>query len=92
MQRVKAVHLAGGRSIPAPGGGGKTRLLDDHLHPVPDVVFSLLEFVGARAPHALTVILERDGLFPPFEELLDELARARTHLARGRARRAEAAA
>lgn len=92
LQRVRAVHLAGGRPIPLPGDGGSTRILDDHLHPVPDVVFSLLERLGAAAPHPLTVILERDGLFPPFEELLDELARARTHLARGRTHRAEAAA
>ena len=69
-----------------------TRLLDDHLHPVPEVVFSLLESVGAQAPHPLTVILERDGLFPPFEEILSELSRARASLAAGRARRAGVAA
>ena len=85
MQRVKAVHLAGGRRV----GGG--RILDDHLHPVPDAVFSLLEKVGGQAPHPLTVILERDGLFPPFEEILSELSRARTSLATGRARREAAA-
>ena len=91
VQRVKAVHLAGGRPVPVPGGGGKTRLLDDHLHPVPDAVFSLLEFVGARAPHPLTVILERDGAFPPFKETLQELSCARASLAAGRARRETAA-
>ncbi|HSB63199.1 MAG TPA: DUF692 family protein [Thermoanaerobaculia bacterium] len=91
MRRVRAVHLAGGRPIPVPRGRGETRLLDDHLHPVPDVVFSLLERVGAMAPPPLTVILERDGLFPPFEELLNELERARTGLAAGRARREVAA-
>lgn len=91
VQRVRAVHLAGGRRVGMPGGGSATRILDDHLHPVPDIVFSLLESVAAAAPHPLTVILERDGAFPPFEELLNELSRARTHLARGRARRTEAA-
>ena len=92
MQRVRAVHLAGGRSIGVPGKAGSARLLDDHLHATPDVVFTLLESVAARAPHPLTVILERDGLYPPFEELLNELAHARTSLENGRARRAEAAA
>ena len=91
MQRVKAVHLAGGRTIPVPGGGRGARILDDHLHPVPDAVFSLLEKVGGQAPHPLTVILERDGLFPPFEEILSELSRARASLATGRARREAAA-
>lgn len=90
MRAVRAIHLAGGRPIPT-GGGGKTRLLDDHLHPVPSAVFSLLERVGEMAPHPLTVILERDGLFPPFEEILQELSRARTSLAAGRARREVAA-
>ncbi|MGA7991358.1 MAG: DUF692 family multinuclear iron-containing protein [Thermoanaerobaculia bacterium] len=91
-RRVRAVHLAGGRSIEVPGRPGRRRLLDDHLHATPDVVFSLLEEVGATAPHTLTVILERDGSFPPFEELLNELDRARVSLAAGRARRAGAAA
>ena len=50
MQRVRAVHLAGGRPIPLPGDGGSTRILDDHLHPVPDVVFSLLEQRRRRRP------------------------------------------
>ena len=91
MQRVKAVHLAGGRSIGVPGRVGASRILDDHLHPVPDAVFSLLERLGELAPHPLTVILERDGLYPPFEEILNELDRARTCVARGRARREAAA-
>lgn len=90
-ERVRAVHVAGGRSIGVPGKPAASRILDDHLHPVPDVVFSLLERLGELAPHPLTVILERDGLYPPFEEILLELSRARTSLAAGRAR-SEAAA
>jgi uncharacterized protein (UPF0276 family) len=94
-ERVRAVHLAGGRRVGVPEAGvgtpPRTRLLDDHLHPVPEVVFDLLEEVAAAAPQPLTVILERDGLFPPFEELLQELSRARASLARGRTRRVEAA-
>jgi uncharacterized protein (UPF0276 family) len=91
VQRVKAVHLAGGRRVGIPGKPGQQRLLDDHLHPVPEPVFSLLESIAARAVHELTVILERDGAYPPFEELLNELDRARTCVARGRARREAAA-
>jgi uncharacterized protein (UPF0276 family) len=90
-RRIRAVHLAGGRSIGVPGKAGEKRILDDHLHPTPDAVFSLLEEVGATAPHTLTVILERDGAFPPFEELLNEVDRARVSLAAGRARREAAA-
>ncbi|HET8782635.1 MAG TPA: DUF692 family protein, partial [Pyrinomonadaceae bacterium] len=68
------------------------RLLDDHLHDVPDPVYQLLEEVGARVTNPLTVILERDGNFPPIEWLLVQLDRARAAVARGRARqRAEAA-
>ncbi len=88
-QKVRAVHLAGGRRVEVASSG--SRILDDHLHPVPPVVFSLLESVAAAAPHPLTVVLERDGAFPPFDEILSELARARTSLAAGRARRSEAA-
>ena len=63
-----AVHLAGGRRIE------RGRILDDHLHGVPDEVFELLGHVSAD--DAL-VILERDGNYPPIEELLAELRRAR---------------
>jgi uncharacterized protein (UPF0276 family) len=85
MDRVAAVHLAGGRWI---GAIGARRLLDDHLHDVPDPVYDLLAEVGARAPYPVTVILERDGRYPPIEILLDQLERARRSLAAGRARRA----
>jgi uncharacterized protein (UPF0276 family) len=83
-ERVSHVHLAGGRWIT--DRDGKPRLLDDHRHPVPDVVYDLLEALGARAPRPLTVVLERDGRYPPLSELLGELARARAALGRGRAR------
>lgn len=68
MHRVKAVHLAGGKRIE------RNRLLDDHKHAVPDEVFALLAHV---VNDDAMVILERDGEYPAFEELLDELARAR---------------
>ena len=75
--RIAAIHLAGGSLM-----GG--RILDDHQHAVPDPVFELLEAAGRRATRPLTVILERDGAYPPMSVLLDELAHARAALARGR--------
>jgi hypothetical protein len=66
-ERIRAIHLAGGRRIE------RGRVLDDHLHGVPDEVFALLGCVTAP-----TVILERDGNYPPIEELLAELDRARS--------------
>jgi uncharacterized protein (UPF0276 family) len=87
--RIGAVHLAGGKWIGRPEA---PRLLDDHLHDVPDPVYQLLEEVGARAVNPLTVILERDGNFPPIEWLIDQLDRARAAVARGRARQRAAAA
>ncbi len=82
-ERIAAIHLAGGKWI---GARGARRLLDDHLHDVPDPVYDLLAEVGARAPRALTVILERDGDFPSIDCLLHQLDRARQALAQGRAR------
>jgi uncharacterized protein (UPF0276 family) len=58
---------------------------DGHASPpVADQVFELLTLVGTLAPQPLTVVLERDGAFPLFPELLDELARARDALNAGR--------
>lgn len=88
-ERIGAVHLAGGKWVGRPEA---RRLLDDHLHDVPDPVFQLLEEVGARATQPLTVILERDGNFPSIESLLAQIDRARQAVARGRAVRHEVAA
>ena len=87
-ERIAAIHLAGGKWI---GAQGSRRLLDDHLHDVPDPVYDLLLEVGVRAPRPLTVILERDGDFPSIDCLLYQLDRARQALAEGRARRLVAA-
>jgi uncharacterized protein len=65
--RIGAVHLAGGRRVE------RGRILDDHLHGVPEEVFALLALV--EAPF---VILERDGNYPAIEVLLGELDRARS--------------
>jgi uncharacterized protein len=82
-ERIKTIHLAGGKWI---GRQGAKRLLDDHLHDVPDPVYALLEEVAARTFQPLTVIIERDGNFPSIESLLAQLDRARQTVARGRAR------
>jgi uncharacterized protein len=82
--RIRGVHLAGGTEVQA--STGEWRILDDHLHDVPDSVYALLELVGARVPHPIDVILERDASFPPFAQILDQLDRARSALAAGRAR------
>lgn len=71
--RVQAIHLAGGKRIE------RNRLLDDHKHAVPDDVYALLALV--TNPEAF-VLLERDGEFPPFDELLEELDRARAVMPR----------
>ncbi len=85
LARVATIHIAGGQWIAAPDGGGRY-LLDDHLHAVTQPVFDLLSELAARAPHALTVILERDGAYPPMPALLEELEHARAALAAGRRR------
>jgi uncharacterized protein (UPF0276 family) len=86
LDRVGMVHLSGGHWI---GEAGARRLLDDHVHDPPDPVYELLEVLGERAPHALSVIIERDGRYPAMDSLLAQVARAREALARGRAAREE---
>jgi uncharacterized protein (UPF0276 family) len=82
LEQVAAVHLGGGRWIEGPNGA--RRLLDDHLHDVPSAVFELLRELGGLAPQPLTVIIERDGRFPPIARLLEQLDLARAALAAGR--------
>jgi len=83
LDRVRTLHIAGGSWL---RGEGVQRVLDDHLHDVPDAVYALLAEVAARVPQPLTVVLERDGAYPRFDRLLDQLARARAALADGRTR------
>ena len=52
-------------------------------------MYRLLVEVGMRVQRPLTVILERDGRFPPMPHLLWQLDRARVALAEGRRLRAE---
>jgi uncharacterized protein (UPF0276 family) len=87
LDRVRTLHIAGGRWIKSPDGS-KDYLLDDHLHAVTEPVYELVAEVAARCPQPLTVLLERDGSYPEMPLLLDELDRARAALRRGRARAA----
>ena len=86
LKKIATIHLAGGKWIQR---GAARRLLDDHLHDVPDPVYNLLEEVAARTPQPLTVILERDGKFPAIDVLLAQLDQARVAVARGRERLAQ---
>jgi uncharacterized protein (UPF0276 family) len=81
LERIRTIHIAGGRKV------GR-RILDDHLHDVPDPVYVLLREVARLTVQPLTVILERDGSYPPVDELLAQLEMARTALAEGRKQRA----
>jgi uncharacterized protein len=86
LAHVGCIHIAGGEWITAPGGD-KQYLLDDHLHDVTEPVYDLLSEVAVRTQQPLTVILERDGAYPPMPALLRELEYARAALAAGRRRR-----
>jgi uncharacterized protein len=86
LDRVQCVHLSGGVWIDEPGNSRKQRLLDDHIHDVPEEVFALLTELATRASQPLTIIVERDGAYPQFNDLLSQLVRAREALAIGRAR------
>lgn len=85
-ERIRVIHIAGGKFVAAPDG--RPRLLDDHLHDVPDPVFELLEEAAALTTNPLTVILERDGDYPSMDCLLSQMKTAREMMARGRARQA----
>lgn len=79
LDRVRTIHLAGGRMW-------RGRLLDDHLHDVPEPVFALLELTASLARQPLTVLIERDGRYEGVESMLGQLREARRAVARGRQR------
>ncbi len=83
VERVHSVHISGGKWI-GHGAALDRRILDDHLHDPPDPVYDLLAELASRCPNPLTVILERDGAYPPIEHLLAQLGRARRAMERGR--------
>lgn len=87
LERVSSVHISGGHWVELDSSRHNLaawRLLDDHVHDVPDVVFTMLAELGCLCPQPLTVILERDGEYPEFPVLLKQLRRAREALAHGR--------
>jgi uncharacterized protein len=84
LSDVKYVHIAGGHEAADEAG---EYFLDDHLHPVAREVYILLEELALRVPQPLTVILERDGNYPEFEQTKNELDEARKALSRGRKRK-----
>jgi hypothetical protein len=87
LERARVVHLSGGHWIdlaPNEFGLSSRRLLDDHVHDVPDAVYGLLVELARCCSQPLTVILERDGNYPEFPELFRQLGRAREALAEGR--------
>jgi uncharacterized protein (UPF0276 family) len=91
LERVSIVHLSGGAFIEHRSlqhGIAARKLLDDHLHDVPDAVFAMLAQLAERCAGPLTVIIERDGRYPEFSVLIKQLGQARLALAEGRRRRA----
>lgn len=83
LEEVEYVHIAGGHEVTDEVG---QYFLDDHLHPVAKEVYTMLEELALRVSQPLTVILERDGNYPEFEQTKNELLEARKALARGRKR------
>jgi uncharacterized protein (UPF0276 family) len=83
LAEVHYVHIAGGHEAADEAG---EYFLDDHLHPVAEEVYILLEELASRVSQPLTVILERDGNYPVFEQTKSELNEARKALSRGRKR------
>jgi len=74
LERVVQVHIAGFE--PEPG-----LIIDTHDTPVASEVWELLDFVVRHSP-VKGISLERDGKYPPFSEILDELEHARSILTR----------
>jgi uncharacterized protein len=72
--RVAQIHVAGHTDLP-------THKIDSHDHPVCDEVWAL--FAHMRESFGpIPAMIERDDLFPPFEDLLAELAYMREICAR----------
>ena len=76
---VKQVHIAGGIFIEG-DFPVQPLLADSHSHPVPEAAFELLDYALARCAPA-SVILERDERLDATDEILDDVARIRAHLA-----------
>jgi uncharacterized protein len=88
INTARYIHISGGQITQA---NSDQFYLDDHHHDTPVAVYDLLEELASRVTIPLSVILERDGHYPAFHVLLNELQRAREAISRGRARRLECA-
>lgn len=93
LHQVQQAHLSGGKWINEPPGyqsndKGK-RLLDDHVHDIPEAVFTLLKCLALAAPQPLTVIIERDGDYPEFQILLHQIQKTRSILTEARKERSQ---
>ena len=88
-EAIGEIHLAGHGVDANEARSGSSLLIDTHGAPVKGDVWSLLEAAYARFGVRPT-LLERDFHFPPFAELLDEVATIRAcqarHAERNRAR------
>jgi uncharacterized protein (UPF0276 family) len=77
LDQVRIVHLSGGKWIREPvsneSRSGGERLLDDHVHDVPNAVYELLGTLARSVSQPLTVIIERDGEYPEFQSLLNQI-------------------
>jgi uncharacterized protein len=77
---VQEVHMAGGMTV-------REKFLerpffaDTHSHPVPDGLLDLLDYVLARQRPA-TIVLERDDRLDAVDEILNDVARIRSRVAR----------
>lgn len=83
-ERVVQIHVAG--HLTRKDG----QIIDTHGEPVCDGVYDLLEYTLERIGPA-PVLLERDGNFPPLDELLEELRRLHAIYDRATAAYAESA-
>lgn len=81
LDRVVQLHVAGHEVRP------DGLIIDTHSEPVCPGVFELLEWVVARTG-PVPVLLERDGKFPPLDDLLDEVRALAKVYERGLARAA----
>jgi uncharacterized protein len=81
IDTVHYVHISGGIEVSDQEG---CYFIDDHKHNVSSNVFLMLEHLASKVSQPLTIILERDGNFPNFEIIQEELEKARKALKAGR--------
>ena len=73
---VREVHLAGGVAV---DDSEQPVLVDSHSHPIPEGALDLFDRVLLRQTPA-AIVLERDERLDAVDEILDDVARIRTHL------------